>query len=125
MLRNKVPRAKAYCALFFTLLFFVCLTSNFAQEKQVVKKSRRDPFMPLVTPDGRLLKLESEEGEQGVSLEGIIYDKNGFSYALVNGEAARIGDKIGEFQVFKILEDRVIFLKDGQPIEVWLKEGEE
>ncbi len=81
--------------------------------------------MPLVTPDGRLLKLESEEGQQGVSLEGIIYDKNGLSYALVNAEAVRIGDKVGEFQVFKIFEDRVIFLKDGQPIEVWLKEGEE
>ncbi len=56
----------------------------------------------------------------GLLLEGIIYDKNGTSCAIVNSEIVRIGDKVGEFQVLKILENKVIFIKNGEPLEVEL-----
>lgn len=88
-------------------------------------KGKHDPFIPLVTPDGRLLKLEQEEGTAGLSLEGIIYDKNGLSYAVVNGEVVRIGDEVGGYQVLKIEENKVIFIKEGRAQEVeFKKEGE-
>lgn len=86
---------------------------------------RRNPFAPLITPDGRLLQLETEEtaGEpRALALEGIIYDKSGLSYAIVNGAVVKIGDSIGEYQVLRIEKHRVVFVKDGQPQTIELKE---
>lgn len=88
-------------------------------------KGKRDPFIPLVTPDGRLLKLDKEEGTVGLLIEGIIYDEHGLSYAIVNGDAVKTGDRIGNYQVLKIRRDSIVFIKEGQPIELKLnKEGE-
>jgi hypothetical protein len=110
-------------ALYLTFgLWFFC----FAQEEfKYDAKSKRDPFIPLVTPDGRLLKLEQEEGVTGLLLEGIIYDKHGLSYAIINGEIVKIGDKVGDYQVLKIEKEKVIFIKEGEPLEVELKREEE
>ncbi len=87
-------------------------------------RGKRDPFIPLVTPDGRLLKLEKEETLSGLSLEGIIYDEHGLSCAIVNGEVVRVSDKVGDYQVLKIEKNKVIFIKSGQTLEVELKEEE-
>ena len=102
------------------------LTNNaYAQEGvKYDAKGKRDPFIPLVTPDGRLLKLEKEETASGLLLEGIIYDEHGLSYAIVNSEVVRISDKIGDYQVLKIEKNKVIFIKSGQTLEVELKEEE-
>lgn len=119
MLRNKT-------AIICVISFLIYITIAFAQEQFVYDaKGKRNPFIPLVTPDGRLLKLEKEEGATGLLLEGIIYDKYGLSYAIVNAEVVKIGDKISDYQVLKIEKNKVIFVKDGQPIEVELKKGEE
>lgn len=83
---------------------------------------RRNPFIPLVTPDGRLLKLESQGPDSGLSLEGIIYDERGLSYAIVNGEIVKVSDKVGDYQVLKIEEGKVTLIKDGEATEVELKE---
>lgn len=106
------------------LLFGFCILS-YAQEKNAPRKIKRDPFIPLVTPDGRILKLKSEEQEEGLAIEGIVYDKAGLSYALVNGEPVKIGDRVGEYQVLKIQENSVIFVKEGQTKEVELKKEAE
>jgi hypothetical protein len=66
--------------------------------------------------------MEQQEGLAGLSLEGIIYDKNGVSYAIVNGEILKIGDNVGDYQILKIENNKVIFIKDGEPTEVELKE---
>jgi hypothetical protein len=113
--------------LFFLFIFGYDLqltTCNlFAQEQFTYDaKGKRDPFIPLVTPDGRLLKLEKEETASGLLLEGIIYDEHGLSYCLVNGEVVRVSDKIGDYQVLKIEKNKVIFIKSGQTLEVELKE---
>ena len=112
-------------ALCFWLLSFSFCFLSYAQEEFVYDaKNKRDPFIPLVTSDGRLLKLEQEEGTQGLLLEGIIYDDKGISCAIVNGEVVRVGDEAGGFQVLKIQKDKVIFIKDGQPTEIELKKEE-
>ena len=123
MLENKIRNFRTFwVTLLFSVLCLTFLACCFAQEEFFYDaKGKRDPFIPLVTPDGRLLKLEQEEGATGLSLEGIIYDKNGTSCAIVNSEIVRIGDKVGEFQVLKIEEKGVIFIKEGQIIEVELK----
>jgi hypothetical protein len=85
---------------------------------------KRDPLIPLVTPDGRYVQLErtqQDEGSFDLKLEGIIYDKYGLSYAIVDSSVVKIGDVIGDYQVLKIEEDRVVFIKEGQIKEVLLQ----
>jgi uncharacterized beta-barrel protein YwiB (DUF1934 family) len=76
-----------------------------------------------VTNDGKFLQLEKEETPTGLILEGIIYDKNGISYVLVNGAVAKVGDFILDYQVLKIEENKVILIKEGQITELQLKRG--
>jgi len=85
-------------------------------------KGKRNPFIPLVTPEGRLLKLDKQEpvSSGGLAIEGIIYDKLGRSFAIVNAAVVGIGDTVGDYQVLKIYENKVIFIKNGEPFEVEL-----
>ncbi|MBM3249827.1 MAG: hypothetical protein FJZ09_03140 [Candidatus Omnitrophica bacterium] len=95
------------------------------EEYKYDAKGKRDPFIQLVTPDGRLLKLDKEEQEEAkkgpLVIEGVIYDKHGRSYAIVNGLAVGVGDMVGDYQVLKVKEDKVIFIKEGKPLEVDFK----
>ena len=130
MLRNKIKNLKqkvlnfvlcAFC-LFYALNFIFC-ASAFAQGDFVYDaKGKRNPIIPLVTPDGRLLKLEEQVDTSVISVEGIIYDQAGISYGIVNGEVVKVGDKISGYQVLKIESKKIIFIKDGQPLEAALKE---
>jgi len=107
------------------LSFLTLFSLLFAQDEfKYDAKGKRDPFIPLVTPDGRLLKLEKEQTASGLLLEGIIYDEHGLSCAIVNGEVVWVSDKIGDYQVLKIEKSKVIFIKSGQTLEVELKEEE-
>ncbi len=119
-----MPGNKTFKFLFF-VSYFLFLVSGFvyAQKESIYDaKGKRDPFIPLVTSDGRLLKLERESTASGLLLEGIIYDEHGLSYAIVNGEVVRVSDKTGDYQVLKIEKNKVIFIKGGQTTEVELKE---
>jgi len=113
----------------FLFLFFVFYNIAFTQGEFVYDaKGKRNPFIPLVTPEGRLLKLDKPQDttRQGLVIEGIIYDKLGRSFAIVNTAVVGIGDMAGDFQVLKILENKVIFIRNGEPLEVGLtKEGVE
>ena len=59
-----------------------------------------------------------------MTIEGIIYDKQGRSFAIVNAEVVGIGDSVGDYQVLKIFENKVVFIKDGEPLEVELTKEE-
>ncbi|MDD5129492.1 MAG: hypothetical protein PHS66_00345 [Candidatus Omnitrophica bacterium] len=113
------------------LILIFCLGINlplvFGQEGFVYNaKGKRNPFIPLVTPEGRLLKLDKRENTapQGLAIEGIIFDKFGRSFAIVNAEVVGIGDMVGDFQVLKILENKVIFIRSGELLEVELNKEE-
>jgi len=120
MLLNK----KIFLVVFTVGLLLPCA---FGQEVFTYDaKGKRNPFIPLVTPEGRLLKLDKSEdtAPQGLAIEGIIYDKLGRSFAIVNAQVVGIGDMVGDYQVLKILENKVILIKAGEPLEVELnKEG--
>ncbi|MBU4252524.1 MAG: hypothetical protein KJ931_02435 [Candidatus Omnitrophica bacterium] len=108
-------------------LFFVFRGIAFTQGEPVYDaKGKRNPFIPLVTPEGRLLKLDKREDTtpQGLAIEGIIYDKFGRSFAIVNTLVVGIGDMVGDFQVLKILDKKVIFIRNGEPLEVELTKKE-
>ncbi len=131
MLKNR--SRKYFCftlhASRFTLLacsvWLVACSLIFAQDEfKYDAKGKRNPFIPLVTPDGRLLRLEKEKTASGLLLEGIIYDEHGLSYCLVNGEVVKVSDKVGDYQVLKIEKNKIVFIKGGQYLEVELKEEE-
>lgn len=113
-----------------SLLAFMALVNSmelFAQNDFVYDaKGKRNPFIPLVTPDGKFIKLDTdEEGEKkGLKLEGIIYDKSGISFALINGNSVKTGDFVEDFQVLKIEKNRVILIKEGITSEIEIKKGE-
>lgn len=85
-------------------------------------QGKRNPFIPLITSSGRVLKVEQAEGMSGLLVDGIVFDKNGLSYALVNGDVVRIGDEIAGYQVLKIEKNKIVFIKDAEPLEIELKE---
>ena len=113
---------------FAIAVVFILVTVAFAEEQQFVydSKAKRNPFIPLVTEDGRLVNLDKVEVPIGdVSVEGIIFDKKGRSYAIVNGAVVGIGDAIAGYEVLKIENNKVLFIKDGQIKEfIMHKEGE-
>jgi len=117
-------KLKIIFAFFLFVSFFNVF--SFAQDDFIYDaKGEHNPFMPLVTPEGMLIKLKPHSTTGKLDLEGIIYDKISMSYAIVNGLVVKIGDFVGDYQVLKIEENKVVFIKDGQPFEVDLKKEEE
>jgi len=111
--------------LLFWISCFATYSSTFAQEQFVYDAGgKRNPFIPLVTSDGRLLKLDKEEVRGDLLVEGIIYDKQGRSFAIVNALVVGIGDFVGDYQVLKIEPQKVTFIKEGITRVVEIKEGE-
>lgn len=109
--------------LIFLAILLTSLPALFGQGEFVYEdKGRRNPFIALVTPEGRLLKLDRQDivAAGGLTIEGIIYDKSGRSFAIVNTEVVGVGDSVGDYQVLKIFENKVVFIKDGEPLEVEL-----
>ncbi|MBI4437214.1 MAG: hypothetical protein HY590_07380 [Candidatus Omnitrophica bacterium] len=74
----------------------------------VYEKKGRDPFWPLVTESGKVLQGFDVATLEDIYLEGIIWDSKGDSIAMINGMILRKGDRIGDFEILKIEEDRVI-----------------
>jgi hypothetical protein len=138
-----MSRNKIYC-LFFLLAFLlpgsVFAKTEGSSSKQKERLSRaiyvpqpdyvyddgakRDPFIPIITADGRYVQLErtqEELAESELKLEGIVYDKYGMSYAIVNSSVVKIGDLISDYQVLKIDDNKVVFIREGQTKEVLLQ----
>ncbi len=94
----------------------------YGQEEGEETRVSRNPFMPLVTSDGRLISLDKEKTKSDLIVEGTVFDKYGRSYAVVNGLIIEVGDSIDGFRVLKVEEGRVTFMKDGQTKVVEVKE---
>ncbi len=97
-------------------------TESFAGEKFVYEKRNRDPFQSLVTEDGKLLFGSGILSLEDVYLEGIVWDPNGESVAMINGMILRQGDRIGDLQILKIESDRVVLEADGEERSLLLQE---
>lgn len=111
---------------FFCVVLAIILAPLASAEDSLVYKAggRRDPMIPLVTPQGLIRDIKSQSGHNGLSLEGIIYDAQHSSLAVINGEILKAGDNIGEVKILDIQEDRVMILKDNQVQEIRLEEEE-
>lgn len=80
---------------------------------------RRDPFVPLVTKDGQILKaIDKSE----FNIEGIIYDPDDVSLALINGEFYKEGDEVKGATIVEIAQDYVVINRDDEDITIWLNQ---
>ncbi|MFH1093808.1 MAG: hypothetical protein V1739_06620 [Candidatus Omnitrophota bacterium] len=87
-------------------------------------KGNRDPFMSLVTPDGRILPgAKTVSDTDNVELEGIIWDPSGKSMAIINGKLLKEQERILDMQVLKIKKASVILQKGGKVMVINLKKG--
>ncbi|MDD5006066.1 MAG: general secretion pathway protein GspB [Candidatus Omnitrophica bacterium] len=100
----------------FLFITFLIIVDSIAQEKVVKYDSgnKRNPFIPIVTNDGQLLNVQNDENDIDLNLEGIAYDKNGQSMAIINGEVLRKNDAIGSVKIIEIRKDSVVCTRDGE-----------
>ena len=84
-------------------------------------KSRRDPFIPLISESGGYASDAYEASAvEDIRLEGIVWDDVKGSIAIINGEIAKEGDSLGVMKILKINNDNVIFDVDGESVKVEL-----
>lgn len=118
----------AFCVVMIALLVWG-LGAVCAEDEPFVydSKGKKDPFVPLVTEEGRYLFRENAPTSVGdIALEGIIWDSKGESFAIVNDVIMKEGDRIGNIQVLKVEPAKVTFLRgnDEFTIELINEEGE-
>jgi len=84
-------------------------------------KSRRDPFIPLISESGGYASDAYEASAvEDIRLEGIVWDDVKGSIAIINGEIAKEGDSLGAIKILKINKDSVIFDVSGESVKVEL-----
>lgn len=101
----------------FSCILFVIVGILSAENQSQFKydaSGKRNPFIPLITSDGRLLNLDTVKSETGLVLEGVIFDQSGESFALINGKVLKVGDSVDDYTVLGIDKSRVSLLKAGQ-----------
>lgn len=82
-------------------------------------KSKRDPFIPLVSESGNYASDAYEASAvEDIRLEGIVWDNVKGSIAIINGEIAKEGDTMGAIKILKINKDNVVFDVNGESIKI-------
>jgi hypothetical protein len=83
-------------------------------------QGKRDPFIPLITPSGYLVNLETDKNAS-LHLEGIMFDPKGDSIAIINGELVRAGESIGDAVCVSIEPTKITVLQNNQKIDIELR----
>jgi len=91
----------------------------FGAEIRYDSAGRRDPFVPLVGPDGLIMK---KSARADFVIEGIIFDSEGGSMVIVNGKVYRPGDTVDGAIIVQIYQDRVLLAQEEEQKTVWLRE---
>jgi len=93
-------------------------------------KGKRDPFIPLILPDGRRITppgIEEESGVPGlgsVVLQGILFDPAGNSTAILNGQILRENEEWEGIKLLKIEANSVTIWKNGETHQLVLEQPE-
>lgn len=109
------------CLMTYALAPFVCAREGYSFTYESADK--RDPFIPLVTKDGKLrITYGTLNSIDDVVLEGILYDADGGSIVVINDMVLNEGTRIGEIQVREINKDNVVLSFKGEDHTFKLKE---
>ena len=107
-------------ALFTALGILLISSSVLAEEIRYDSGGRRDPFIPLVTPEG--VVDAKKFSAKDLRIEGIIYDPNGGSMVLINGEFYKQGENVNGANVITIFRDRVVLSQSDEEKTLWIRE---
>jgi type II secretory pathway component PulC len=112
MMKNKL-KIILICGLIMLILMG---WYSYAAEKtfQYDSKGRRDPFIPLVGKGVKLLIPQGVKSIEGIILEGIIFDSQGDSLAIINGEIIKENEVISGFILKKIEKNSIILTRNGK-----------
>ncbi len=102
----------------------------FASEKDFVYNSggRRDPFVPPMEffkpAEGQDtdIRAKIEVDYSVIHIEGIVYDPQEGSRAIINGQILQVGDEIMDLKITDIRPDGVEFQADGESKTIKLRE---
>ncbi len=97
---------------------------------QYNSRGKRDPFVPLVTSEGRRiyppgLDEAVDTGVSGLTLQGIVFDSKAGSVAIINNQIVREKEEVDGMKVLKIRPTSVTMLVEGQPHQLVLPQLEE
>lgn len=94
-------------------------------------KGKRNPFVPLLLPDGQRVTPPPDEegvgppGLGSVSLQGVVYDPSGDSYVILSGRLLRENEEWEGIRILKIEANAVMIWKDGETHRLTVREPEE
>ena len=94
-------------------------------------KGKRNPFVPLLLPDGqRVTPPPDEEGAgptglNSVELQGVVYDPSGDSTVILSGRLLRENEEWEGIRILKIEANAVTIWKDGETHRLTVREPEE
>ena len=108
---------------------FLIAVGAIRAQGEYLPKGKRDPFVPLLTPEGQRIHPPGEEepvaGRAAVTLQGIVFDPQAESYAVINGRIVREQEEIDGMKILKIEPDGVTVLVDGTPRTIPLRPSTE
>jgi hypothetical protein len=85
------------------------------EEVFIYSSENRDPFMPLITKDGKPLAIRTKIHSIGdITVEGLLYDPMGNSVVIVNDVILKKGDVTSEITVKDICKDSVTLSFKGK-----------
>ena len=88
---------------------------------------KRDPFVPLITPEGQRIYPPGtdEGGVANLMLQGIVFEPQGESYAVINGRIVREGEEVDGVKVLKIAPSAVVIQSEGQQHQLSVRQAPE
>ena len=103
-------------------LVISCLIFSLAQAEEIRydKQNKRDPFQPLVGPHA--FHGVTGKGKGIIPLEGVVFDPQKGSYAVIGGTIYREGESVEEAKLVKVLPDRIVLLQETDEVVIWLRE---
>ena len=88
---------------------------------------QRDPFVPLITPEGKRLDLAEEQHVDAgleklsrITFQGIVMDESKGSYAILNGHIVKEQEEIDGIKVIKIEPNIVTIVVEGKQYQIVL-----
>ena len=88
---------------------------------------KRDPFMALISPEGTVgTGTAGVESIDDITLEGIVWDPSGGSFAIVNGEILKENEQVNNVKITDISPNAIVILINNNVYTINLvqEEGE-
>ena len=122
-----MKRSGATMFLLVFVLFAGCPAAWAAYES----KGKRDPFVPLLLPDGQRISPPPDTEGTGslglnrVALQGVVYDPSGDSYVILSGRLLRENEEWEGIRILKIEPNAVTIWRDGETHQLIVRKPEE